>query len=123
MSKIYPTGKFKKHLKKVRKNPRWNDIFKGSLPFDKNERSPWKFIMDCFLNDEKIPDYFYEHPLVLTKKQKQSIKNRLGHSSTVKIMGLDLHFDGHNGDHLLIYIRTNQQAIYLVDIGSHSDLF
>lgn len=41
----------------------------------------------------------------------------------LKIKGLDLHFDGHNGDHLLLFIRTNQNIIYLTGIGTHSELF
>lgn len=41
----------------------------------------------------------------------------------LKIKGLDLHFDGHNGDHLLLFIRTNQNIIYLTGRGTHSELF
>ena len=80
-------------------------------------------VINCFLNDEPIPDYFYEHSITLTAQQKSQIKNRLGSLSQVEIKGLDLHFDGHNGDHLLLYIRTNQEIVYLVGIGTHSDLF
>lgn len=58
----------------------------------------------------------------LISKRKNS-KKRLSNSDNLKITGLDLHFDGHNGDHLLLYAKTNQQIIYLVGIGSHSDLF
>lgn len=73
--------------------------------------------------DKTISSYFYEHPLVLSKRQKQSIKKRLGNLSVVKITGLDLHFDGHNGNHLLLYVRTDEQIIFLIGIGTHSDLF
>ena len=88
-----------------------------------DHRSPWEYVINCFLNDEPIPDYFYEHSITLTAQQKSQIKNRLGSLNQVEIKGLDLHFDGHNGDHLLLYIRTNQGIVYLVGIGTHSDLF
>lgn len=123
MSKVIPTTRFKKHYKKVKKNSRWKNIFSGKVPFKDDNRSPWKFVMDCFFNDEKIPDYFYEHPITLTKQQAQEIKKKLGSLKNIKIRGLDLHFDGHNGDHLLLYVKTNKNIIYLIDIGTHSDLF
>lgn len=123
MSKVIPTTRFKRHYKKVKKNSRWKNIFSGKVPFKNDNRSPWKFVMDCFLNDEKIPDYFYEHPITLTKQQAQEIKKKLGSLKNIKIRGLDLHFDGHNGDHLLLYVKTNKNIIYLIDVGTHSDLF
>lgn len=123
MSKIIPTGRFKKQRKKVKKNPRWHNIFYGEVPFENDHRSPWKYVIECFLNDQEIPDYFYEHPINLTKQQRQEIKNRFGSLADLKIRGLDLHFDGHNGDHLLLIIRTNKDMIYLTGIGTHSDLF
>lgn len=123
MSKVIPTNYFKKQRKKVKKNPRWHSIFHGAVPFPDDHRSPWEYVINCFLNDEPIPDYFYEHSITLTAQQKSQIKNRLGSLSQVEIKGLDLHFDGHNGDHLLLYIRTNQEIVYLVGIGTHSDLF
>lgn len=75
MSKIVPTSKFKKQFKKVRKNPRWHNIFYGSLPF--NKLSPWEYVVDCFLNDQPLDDYFYEHPITLNNKQKKEIKKEL----------------------------------------------
>ena len=123
MSKVIPTGRFKKQRKKVIKNPRWHSIFYGEVPFENDHRSPWKYVIECFLNDQEIPEYFYEHPITLTKQQRQEVKKRLGNLAGLKIRGLDLHFDGHNGDHLLLYIRTNKGAIYLTGIGTHSDLF
>lgn len=123
MSKVIPTNHFKKQRKKVKKNPRSHSIFHGEVPFPDDHRSPWEYVINCFLNDEPIPDYFYEHSITLTAQQKSQIKNRLGSLSQVEIKGLDLHFDGHNGDHLLLYIRTNQEIVYLVGIGTHSDLF
>lgn len=123
MSKVIPTNHFKKQRKKVKKNYRWYSIFHGEVPFPDDHRSPWEYVINCFLNDEPIPDYFYEHSITLTAQQKSQIKNRLGSFSQVEIKGLDLHFDGHNGDHLLLYIRTNQEIVYLVGIGTHSDLF
>lgn len=123
MSEVIPTNHFKKQRKKVMKNPRWHNIFHGEVPFTDDHRSPWEYVINCFLNDEKIPDYFYEHPITLTSQQKKGIKNRLGSLNNIEIKGLDLHFDGHNGDHLLLYVQTNQKIVYLVGIGTHSDLF
>lgn len=48
MSKVIPTNYFKKQRKKVMKNPRWDSIFNGEVPFPNDKRSPWKFIIDCF---------------------------------------------------------------------------
>ena len=123
MSKVIPTNHFKKQRKKVKKNPRWHSIFHGEVPFPDDHRSPWEYVINCFLNDKPIPDYFYEHSITLTAQQKSQIKNRLVSLIHFEIKGLDLHFDGHNGDHLLLYIRTNQEIVYLVGIGTHSDLF
>ncbi|WP_432775602.1 replication associated protein (plasmid) [Limosilactobacillus reuteri] len=94
MSKVIPTNHFKKQRKKVKKNPRWHSIFHGEVPFPDDHRSPWEYVINCFLNDKPIPDYFYEHSITLTAQQKSQIKNRLGSLSQVEIKGLDLHFDG-----------------------------
>lgn len=123
MSSIIPTNHFKKQHKKVKKNPRWHAIFEGKVPFDRDDRSPWEYVIDCLLDDQPIPKYFYEHSITLTNQQRQNIKRRLGSLINLDIKGLDLHFDGHNGDHLLLYVRTNQDIIYLIGIGTHSDLF
>lgn len=123
MSKVVPTNRFKKQYKKVKKNSRWHNIFHGEVPFEEDHRSPWEYVINCFLTDKKIPEYFYEHPITLTKQQRQEIKKRLGSLNKLEIKGLDLHFDGHNGDHLLLFIRTNQNIVYLTGIGTHSELF
>lgn len=123
MSKVFPTSRFKKQYKKVKKDSRWNGIFNGKVPFMDDNRSAWEYIMDCFINNKKIPKYFYEHPITLSQQQKSIIKQRLNGMDKVEIRGLDLHFDGHNGDHLLLYVKTNQNVIYLIGIGTHSDLF
>lgn len=129
MNKIIPTNKFKKQRKKVKKDARWSRIFNGKVPFENDDRSPWKYVIDCFMNDEVIDEYFYEHPITLTAKEKAEIKRRLGRDASVdlrsikEINALDLHFDGHNGDHLLLYVRTRYHIIYLIGIGTHSELF
>ncbi|HBG91104.1 MAG TPA: hypothetical protein DDW47_03295 [Lactobacillus acetotolerans] len=61
--------------------------------------------------------------IIPTNHFKKQYKNRFGNLSNLQIRGLDLHFDGHIGDHLLLFIRTNQKIIYLTGIGTHSDLF
>ncbi|WP_225419709.1 type II toxin-antitoxin system YafQ family toxin [Lapidilactobacillus wuchangensis] len=35
---------------------------------------------------------------------------------------MELHFDGHIGDHLLIYGQADE-AVYLLAIGTHHNLF
>lgn len=122
MSEVAFTAEFKRNYKKVKKNHRWNLIFNGEVPFeDEKHRSPWDYVMDCFYNDRSIPKYFYEHNITLTQTKVKQIKKRLINKN-ITIQGLDLHFDGHNGDHLLLYART-PHTIYLINIGSHSDLF
>ena len=37
-------------------------LWKVHSPDD--HRSPWEYIINCFLNDDKIPEYFYEHPIL-----------------------------------------------------------
>ena len=54
MSKVVPTNKFKKQRKKVKKDARWNRIFNGKVPFENDDRSPWEYVIDCFINDEPI---------------------------------------------------------------------
>ncbi|GEO58288.1 hypothetical protein LBO01_14170 [Companilactobacillus paralimentarius] len=73
------------------------------------------------INAVKIPKYYYVHPITLSNSQVQSLKNRAGiHGINIQV--LELHFDGHNGDHLLVYSEIGEE-VYLVAIGTHSDLF
>ena len=51
----------------------------------------------------------------------QQLKKRVP-GQNIKFKVLELHFDGHNGDHLLVYAQILDQ-VYLVAIGTHSDLF
>lgn len=61
------------------------------------------------------------HSLNLPNKVTQQLKKRVtGQDAKFKI--LELHFDGHNGDHLLVYAQIVDQ-IYLVSIGTNSNLF
>lgn len=124
MSRIYYTTHFKKQYKRVCKSTRWKPIFSVSVPIDGVDQPPWHYVINCLLQDLPIPDYFYEHPIVLTKLQQKSLRQRLGSKKlNIKIYGLDLHLDGHNGDHLLLFARTNQEKTYLLGIGTHSELF
>lgn len=51
------------------------------------------------------------------------LKTRISENHS-KIRVMELHLDGHRGDHLLVYAKTpTQNAVYLIDIGTHSDLF
>lgn len=126
MSEVAPTSEFKKEYKAVRKDPRWRPIFTKEVPFkDPKHRCPWDYVLDCFYNDQPLPPYFDEHPITLPTQKIKQIKKRLHGKkdlSHVEIRGLDLHFDGHNGDHLLIFVRT-KIVVYLLNIGTHSNLF
>ena len=117
------TKVFKKQLKKRRQDPKWHSVFKGSLPqeLDNQERSPWEFIIQCLIEDNKIPNYFYPHALENLINIKQQIKKQLSDKRATVII-LELHFDGHSGDHLLVYAPT-QETVFLIGIGTHSELF
>lgn len=121
MSRLTPTTQFRRQYKHVRKDPRRRPIFEGRVPFEDEERSPWDYIMDCFLKDNPIPEYFYVHQLTLPRKVVQQLKKRAPQVN-VKFKVVELHFDGHNGDHLLVYAPALDN-VYLVAIGRHTDLF
>ena len=105
----------------MKKNPRWRPIFTGKVSFDTNSRSPWDYIINCFLTDQRIPEYFYAHLLTLPKKVSQQLKRQgLGHNLQFKV--LELQFDCYNNEHLLVYTKVLDQ-VYLVAVGTHSDLF
>ena len=108
------TKTFKKQFKKRRQDPKWRSIFKSSLPqeFDDQKRSPWKYIIQCLIEDKTIPDYFYPHALEGLKDLKKQIKRQLN-DANMTIIILELHFDGHNGDHLLVYVPTDKTVCLL----------
>jgi mRNA-degrading endonuclease YafQ of YafQ-DinJ toxin-antitoxin module len=117
---IKRTTKFKKQYKKIRYNPKWKLIFSKGTMADP-ERSPFEYIVGCLLNEIQIPKYYYAHPINLSKDQMKSLKSRAGvPEKSIKV--LELHFDGHNGNHLLVYCDL-KDVVYLVAIGTHSDLF
>ena len=74
------TKAFKKQFKKRRQDPKWRSIFKSSLPqeFDDQKRSPWKYIIQCLIEDKTVPDYFYPHALegVTMEKQETTRKKK-----------------------------------------------
>lgn len=78
--------------------------------------------MDCFLEHREIPAYFYPYILTINQALKKQLKQKFNLSEHQKISVLELHFDGHNGDHLLVYYDNNH-VTYLIAIGTHSDLF
>lgn len=108
------TKAFKKQFKKRRQDPKWRSIFKSSLPqeFDDQKRSPWKYIIQRLIEDKTIPDYFYPHALEGLKDLKKQIKRQLN-DANMTIIILELHFDGHNGDHLLVYVPTDKTVCLL----------
>lgn len=117
------TKNFKKRFKKKQHDPEWRVVFKKSLPqsLDTQERSPWEFIIHCLIENKKIPEYFYPHSLEGLKDLKKQIKHQLNDSKMTVVI-LELHFDGHSGDRLLVYVSTKEK-VFLVGIGTHSELF
>lgn len=117
------THHFRKQYRKKFNDPKWNNVFFGKLPteIDDLNRAPIRFIEDCLINDDPIPKYFYPHLLNGVSDIKQQIKRQLSDSS-VTVVVVELHFDGHNGDHLLVYVSTTE-TVFLVNIGTHSELF
>lgn len=112
-------------FKKVKKNHRWRPIFNKPTAYAGSEKSSWDYIIDCFLNDYDIPTYFYPHKITAGNDTKKQINRRLPDDlHNIEIQLMDLHFDGHNGDHLLIYSKIAEtKTVYLIAIGTHSDLF
>ena len=86
------------------------ESFKPRLIIQK--RSPWKYIIQRLIEDKTIPDYFYPHALEGLKDLKKQIKRQLN-DANMTIIILELHFDGHNGDHLLVYVPTDKTVCLL----------
>lgn len=120
-SLIY-ASRFKTQFKIVRRDSRWKPIFQGIVPFDEQNRSPWDYVIDCFIQRQPLPEYFYAHPLHVSKVLEKQIRQHLTTKNRISIQVLELHFDGHNGDHLLVYY-DDEDLTYLVAIGTHSNLF
>lgn len=120
---LVPTTKFKKHYKKAKLNNRWQSIFNKSSHYEGTELSSWDFVIHCLIEGLEIPKYFYPHPLVPSVQLKRQINTAVG-TEHVKVKVLDLHFDGHGGDHLLVYCPIDSaKTVVLIDIGTHSELF
>ena len=73
------TKAFKKQFKKRRQDPKWRSIFKSSLPqeLDDQKRNPWKYIIQCLIENKTIPDYFYPHTLEgVTMEKQETIRKK-----------------------------------------------
>ncbi|WP_262316581.1 type II toxin-antitoxin system YafQ family toxin [Lacticaseibacillus parakribbianus] len=121
-NELFPTRSFRKNFRRVKQDPRWRAIFSKPSRYEGTTLPPWEFIRNCLLNNVPIPSYFYPHPITPPKRLVQQIKAAVGHSGEVRV--IDLHFDGHNGDHLLVYCDVpDRHAVVLINIGTHADLF
>lgn len=109
---------FKKDLKRIKHNRKWNKIFNSSLSF--SELTPWEYVIKSFESGSDLPDYFYAHEIHFSKSDIKNIRMATGEKSKIKVM--DLHFDGRTGDCLLLYSES-ELGFYILRIGSHSDLF
>ncbi|BDR56714.1 hypothetical protein KIMC2_12760 [Xylocopilactobacillus apis] len=65
--------------------------------------------------------YFHPHSLSGFLKVKKQVKKQ-SKESNLNLVILELHFDGYNGDCLLVYVPTNEK-VFLTGIGTHSELF
>ncbi len=63
MARVIKYTKTLKNSSKSGARPKWRSIFKSSLPqeLDDQKRSPWKYIIQCLIEDKTIPDYFYPY--------------------------------------------------------------
>ncbi|RMC50933.1 replication associated protein [Lactobacillus sp. ESL0228] len=105
-------------------DPNWNNVFKKhfSEGID-SERSPaWKYIVDQLIEGKRIPSYFKPHLLHAKLKLIKQIKKGLGNPAGTPIKIIDIHLNGQTGNHLLIYSQS-KTVVYLVAIGTHSELF
>ena len=91
--KIYYSGKFDKDLKKVRKQPKYNDQLLKSL-------------IDKIANGESLDPKYNDHKLAK-------------HSDR----GLSDCRDFHLAPNIVVVYRLTDTTVELVRIGSHSDLF
>lgn len=123
MNEIAFTSEFKRQYKKVSRGAQWRKVFNRTLPkeIDAEERTPWEYIKNCFTNNEPIDDYFYPHRIETDKHAAKLLKNVEAQTGLKDLKVSWLHFDGHNGNHLLEYVVT-PSLIYLSRIGTHNDL-
>ncbi|KRL20327.1 hypothetical protein [Lentilactobacillus kisonensis] len=107
------TKQFKKQFRKRKQDPKWYPIFHNPLPeaIDPRGRTPWEFIIACLINDDPIPDYFYVHALEGLSDLKHQIKRQLNNPQLTIII-LELHFDSHSGDHLLVFVPTEEIVFF-----------
>ncbi|RMC26305.1 MULTISPECIES: hypothetical protein [unclassified Lactobacillus] len=105
-------------------DPNWNDVFKEQLleEIDSERHTAWKYIVNQLIEGKRIPSYFKPHPLHAKLKLIKQIKKGLGNPQGMIIKIIDIHLNGQTGDHLLIYSQS-KTIVYLVAIGTHSELF
>ncbi|AKP65190.1 hypothetical protein [Levilactobacillus koreensis] len=79
--------------------------------------------MSLFLDEQHIPSYFYEHAVHANSQLIHRLNVKYPQEN-LRLSVMELHFDGHNGDHLLVYIKVpSKHEVYLIDIGSHAEIF
>lgn len=129
MKTIKYASLFRSEAKKVHRNKRWKPIFNEPLPIEVTGSTqyqglaPFDFVVALLQDGQPLPSYFYVHPLTLPRKTRANIARALN-KSVNEVQCLELHFDGHNGDHLLVYSSDDDANIlYLIAIGTHSDIF
>ncbi|WP_373301268.1 hypothetical protein [Levilactobacillus andaensis] len=79
--------------------------------------------MTLLLDEQRIPRYFYAHAIHANTKLIHSLNAKYPQED-LHLSVMELHFDGHNGDHLLVFIKIpSKHEVYLIDIGSHAEIF
>lgn len=116
------TKVFKKNFKKIRRDKKWSFIFNDEINLNGIKATRWEHVIKyCFIEENRIPAYFNNHQINITRNTKKVLAKKLGMTPN-KINCLELHLNGQNGDCLLIYSKSKREIV-LINIGSHSSVF
>lgn len=120
--KVTYTRIFKKSFKKIKRDKKWNFIFEDKINLNGIKSTRWKYILKyCFFEGNKIPKYFNNHQIHITKDTKRMLSKRLRMLPN-DINCLELHLNGQNGDCLLVYSKNDDEVV-LINIGTHNQVF
>ena len=116
------TKVFKKNFKKIKRDKKWSFIFNEEINLNGIKTTRWEHVIKyCFIEENRIPAYFNNHQINITRNTKKVLAKKLGMTPN-EINCLELHLNGQNGDCLLIYSKSESEIV-LINIGSHSSVF
>lgn len=68
----------KKSFKKIKRDKKRNFIFENEINLNGIKSTRWKYILKyCFFEGNKIPKYFNNHQIYITKDTKRMLAKRL----------------------------------------------